>query len=127
MKKAITLLMFFVVAVFADTFTDSRDGKTYKTVKIGKQTWMAQNLDYHGSDGYLGLCYGDYPRSGIREPENCQKYGRLYDYNEALKACPKGWHLPSDNEWQTFVDFAGGISVHGLRPQLCEQELLQQI
>jgi len=95
------------------SFTDSRDGKKYKYVKIGKQTWMAQNLDYHGNDGYFGLCYGDEPQKKIKKPENCQKYGWLYDWNEAMKACPKGWHLPSVKEWQTLVDFAGGKEVAG--------------
>jgi len=114
MKKIITLLALFSIAVSAQgTFTDSRDGKKYKTVKIGRQTWMAQNLDYHGSDGYLGLCYGDNPKKGIRKPENCKKYGRLYDWNEAMKACPQGWHLPSYEEWQVLVDFAGGDGIAG--------------
>ena len=114
MKKVIALLALFCMAVYAqDTFTDPRDGKKYKSAKIGKQTWMAQNLDYHGEDGYLGLCYGDEPKKKIKKPENCKKYGRLYDWNEAKKACPKGWHLPSDKEWQTLVDFAGGEKVAG--------------
>ncbi len=114
MKKIITLLTLFSIAASAqNTFTDPRDGKTYKTVKMGKQTWMAQNLDYHGDDGYLGLCYGDDPKKGDKNPENCQKYGRLYDWSEAMKACPKGWHLPSNKEWQTLVDFAGGDEVAG--------------
>jgi uncharacterized protein (TIGR02145 family) len=91
--------------------TDSRDGKKYKAVVIGKQTWMAQNIDYHGTDGFLGLCYGDRPKDKIKNPENCQKYGRLYDWEEAKKACPKGWHLPSGKEWKTLVDFAGGNKV----------------
>jgi len=114
MKKIIILLALFSIAVSAQgTFTDSRDGKKYKTVKIGKQVWMAQNLDYHGSDGYLGLCYGDNPQQKVRKPENCQKYGRLYDWDEAMKACPKGWHLPSKKEWQTLADFVGGADVAG--------------
>jgi uncharacterized protein (TIGR02145 family) len=112
MKKVITLLALLGVAVFAQgTFTDSRDGKKYRTVKIGEQVWMAQNLDHHGADGYLGLCYGDEPQSKIRKPENCNKYGRLYDWKEAIKSCPAGWHLPSDKEWQTLVNFAGGNKV----------------
>jgi len=114
MKKVIALLALFCIAAYAqDTFTDPRDGKNYKTVKIGSQTWMAQNLDYHGEDGYLGLCYGDEPQKKIKKPENCKKYGRLYDWNEAIKTCPKGWHLPSNKEWQTLVDFAGGDDVAG--------------
>ena len=79
------------------TFTDSRDGKKYGTVKINDQTWLAENLDYEveGSE-----CYGN-------DPANCTKYGRLYDWKTALNICPKGWHLPSDKEWQTLEDFAG--------------------
>jgi uncharacterized protein (TIGR02145 family) len=95
------------------TFTDARDKKTYKAVKIGEQTWMAENLNYHGEDGFLGLCYGDKPREKIRKPENCKKYGRLYDWNEAMKACPSSWHLPTKEEWQKLSDFAGGDRVAG--------------
>ncbi|MCL2208351.1 MAG: hypothetical protein FWB90_09735 [Fibromonadales bacterium] len=111
MKKVIILLTLLNIAVLAQqqgTFADPRDKKKYNTIKIGMQTWMAQNLDYQGADGFLGLCYGDDPRRKIRKPENCQKYGRLYDWEEANKACPSGWHLPSDKEWQTLVNFAGG-------------------
>jgi len=82
------------------SFTDSRDGKTYKSVKIGSQTWMAQNLDYHGEDGYLGSCYSD-------NPDYCAKYGRLYNLKTALTVCPVGWHLPSVTEWITLTDYVG--------------------
>ena len=116
MKKAITMLILLCVAAFAQqkgTFTDARDGKKYKIVKIGEQVWMAQNLDYHGEDGYLGLCYGDVPKNKIRKPENCKKYGRLYSWNEAINACPAGWHLSSDGEWRTLVNFLGGSEAAG--------------
>jgi len=113
-RNAFVLAIAMATCAFAQgTFTDSRDGKKYKTVEIGSQIWMAQNLDYHGEDGFLGLCYGDVPKNKIRKPENCKKYGRLYDWEEALKACPSGWHLPSYEEWQTLVDFAGGDKVAG--------------
>ncbi|MDR2555972.1 MAG: fibrobacter succinogenes major paralogous domain-containing protein [Fibromonadaceae bacterium] len=83
---------------------DSRDNKTYKTVKIGEQVWMAENLNFEAKEG--SMCYDN-------KPDNCNKYGRLYDWNTAMKACPNGWHLPSDKEWQTLVDFAGGVKVAG--------------
>jgi len=85
------------------TFTDPRDGKTYKTVTIGKQTWLAENLKYEASSSK----YYD------NNPANGQKYGRLYDWETAKKACPTGWHLPSINEWQELVNFAGGDEVAG--------------
>jgi uncharacterized protein (TIGR02145 family) len=104
------------VAVFAQqkgSFVDARDKKTYKTVKIGTQTWMAENLNYHGEDGFLGLCSGDEPNKKIKKPENCKKYGRMYSWEEAIAACPENWHLPNDKEWQTLVDFAGGDTIAG--------------
>jgi uncharacterized protein (TIGR02145 family) len=82
-----------------DTFTDSRDGQTYKVVKIGNQVWMAENLNYETSTG--SWCYDD-------DTENCDKYGRLYDWKTARKACPKGWHLPTDAEFRRLISFLGG-------------------
>jgi len=85
------------------SYTDTRDKKTYKTVKIGEQTWMAENLNYEASDSY---CYDN-------KPENCQKYGGLYNWETAETACPSGWHLPNKEEWQVLVDFAGGSEIAG--------------
>ncbi|MDR3001972.1 MAG: hypothetical protein LBU89_12000 [Fibromonadaceae bacterium] len=116
MKKTIMMVFLLCTIVFAQqkgTFTDPRDKKTYKTVKIGEQTWMAQNLDYHGEDGFFGLCYGDEPKKKRKPKLNCKNYGRLYDWKEAMEACPAGWHLPSNKEWQILVDFAGGDKVAG--------------
>jgi uncharacterized protein (TIGR02145 family) len=86
----------------ANTFTDSRDGKKYKTVKIGTQTWMAENLAYKTNSG----CWA-YEESS----NNVAKYGYLYDWETAKSACPKGWHLPSDEEWTTLTDYLGGANL----------------
>jgi uncharacterized protein (TIGR02145 family) len=109
MKKIATSIALLCVAVLAQQqsiFTDSRDGKNYKTVKIGAQVWMAQNLDYGGKNGDIGVCYD-------KKPENCKKYGALYSADEAKQVCPAGWHLPSRKEWQELIDFAGGVDIAG--------------
>jgi len=73
----------------SNTFTDSRDGKTYRMVVIGGKTWMAENLNYQKGNSW---CYGN-------NSSNCNKYGRLYNWNTAKSACPAGWHLPTRQEW----------------------------
>ncbi|MCL2218405.1 MAG: fibrobacter succinogenes major paralogous domain-containing protein, partial [Chitinispirillia bacterium] len=86
-----------------DTFTDPRDGKTYRTVSIGNQTWMAENLNYQTGKS---SCYKN-------KDDNCQKYGRLYDWNTAMSACPAGWRLPSNSDWDDLVQTAGGYKIAG--------------
>jgi beta-galactosidase len=81
------------------TFTDPRDGKTYKTVKIGKQVWMAENLAFKPKSGN----YWAYDNNS----SNVAKYGYLYDWQTARDVCPKGWRLPSDAEWTELTDFVG--------------------
>ena len=73
------------------SFTDPRDIQKYKIVKIGEQTWFAQNLNYASGNGTF--CYQD---QGI----NCSQYGKLYFYAVAKSACPEGWHLPDEDEWK---------------------------
>jgi len=70
------------------------DGNSYPTVQIGEQVWMAKNLNVK-MDG--SWCYEN-------DPANCEKYGRLYNWEAAMKACPDGWHLPSRVEMETFIE-----------------------
>jgi len=107
MKKAPLFFLFlFALAAYGQqgqSFLDSRDGKKYKTVKIGNQTWMAENLNY---DAKSSKCYDN-------KPENCTKYGRLYNWETAMKACPPGWHLPNESEYEMLNEAVGGEEVAG--------------
>ena len=103
MTIAILIIAVNSIAQVTGTYTDSRDSTTYKTVKIGAQTWMAENLNHATSDSW---CYNDSNR-------NCITYGRLYTWAAAKVVCPKDWHLPSDSEWTTLTTYIGGGDIVG--------------
>jgi len=106
---------------YSGTFTDPRDGKTYKTIRIGEQLWMAENLKYNTRRSNSSKCYNNLN-------SNCDTYGRLYDWRDAMQLpttstdrstgsndipsgfqgiCPAGWHIPSDAEWQILINYIG--------------------
>ena len=101
-----TILAISLNAQEKGSFTDSRDGKIYKTTKIGTQIWMAENLAYKQKDGVYSV-YDNNP--------NLVKFGYLYDWETACKVCPTGWHLPCDTEWTVLVNFSGGEINAGIK------------
>jgi uncharacterized protein (TIGR02145 family) len=123
------------------TLEDGRDHKIYKTVKLGNQWWMAENLNYADSVKTPSLkgkswCYLD-------ESENCVKYGRLYTWAAAIDSvalatdkknprdcgymrssknilpdvvqgiCPDGWHLPDYDDISDLLPYVGGYNIAG--------------
>ena len=102
-------------------------GQTYKTVVIGKQTWMAENLNYNPGTGN-STCYNN-------QASNCTNYGRLYDWATAMNLasscntsfctsqiqtkhrgiCPIGWHIPSGGDWDALETAVGGRSTAGTK------------
>ncbi|MBR2091166.1 MAG: fibrobacter succinogenes major paralogous domain-containing protein [Fibrobacter sp.] len=94
-----------------DSIVDNRDGQIYKTVKIGEQVWMAQNLNYIDTAKAIfkdsSWCYDNNPR-------NCALAGRLYTWTVAKDSlCPEGYHLPDTTEWNTLFASVGGTANAG--------------
>lgn len=108
-----------------ETVTDI-DGNVYQTVKIGDQCWMKENLKvthYRNGDAipnvtgddWSGLFTGAYCDYDNNEG-NVAVYGRLYNWyavDDSRGLAPEGWHVPSENEWQTLADYLGGEAVAG--------------
>jgi len=94
------------------------DGNVYRTVKIGDQWWMAENLRVtHNPEGKL---IESYAPNG--DPESILVYGRLYSWNVAMNGtpsertrgiAPKGWHIPNNDDWQVLFDHLGGVDIAG--------------
>lgn len=126
-----------VAIIYGGDIFDTRDGKTYRTVVIGTQVWMAENLSFGGSGGNVGVCYGtdgilkidgpdgtgtiDHRYTDEEILEYCTQYGRLYDWETVMASaassdkvpsevkgiCPDGWHVPSDKEWEMLALYVG--------------------
>lgn len=99
-----------------NNFTDSRDGKTYRTILINGQEWMAENLAYlpvinSPTGGSINDPYYyvyDYSGNSVEEAktlDNYHVYGVLYNYSAALESCPSGWHLPTNEEWTAMENY----------------------
>lgn len=87
---------------------DARDGHKYKAKRLAGQCWMVENLN-HKAEGQDAYCYEDVT-------SYCNDFGALYKWDAAMNnekkeksrgACPKGWHVPSDAEWQNLIDSSG--------------------
>jgi len=118
----------YVVKTMYGTVTDY-DGNTYQTVMIGTQEWMAENLrvtHYRNGDPIPNItdngqwsaatsgAYCSYDNSS----SNASTYGLLYNFYavaDARNLCPTGWHVPTDAEWTTLIDYLGGTSVAGAK------------
>jgi uncharacterized protein (TIGR02145 family) len=117
--------------VIGGKWIDTRDGHSYSTVPIGDQIWMAENMAYlpfvnnvddgsedQGKDNdpfYYVNGYNGTDTSAAKRTASFNQYGVLYNYNAAVKACPDGWHLLTDEEWMDLELYLGMTSVEVTR------------
>ena len=99
----VAILCLAILSACSESFSDPRDGNTYKVIHAGSQIWMAENLAYETEGSYC-------PAGDSR---NCSKYGRLYAWEAARGACPDGWRLPDSTDFAGLVELAGGPAVAG--------------
>ena len=112
MRKIVLILIgvSLTAMVSAQETVKDVDGNEYKTVKIGSQTWMAENLKVTKTPDGKAIkqyCYDN-------DKKNCKKYGGLYTWEVAKEICPSGWHLPDDYEWTTLTDNFSDIRQAGV-------------
>jgi uncharacterized protein (TIGR02145 family) len=122
-NRKTNFIMLMLSSVLCFTACNNADGLL--SVKIGNQEWASENLNVStfrngdaipeaqtseawfkaGEEGKPAWCYSE------KNPENGNKYGRLYNWyavNDARGLAPSGWHIPSDAEWTTLTDNLGG-------------------
>jgi uncharacterized protein (TIGR02145 family) len=135
--KNIFLIVYLLIIGFSysqttGTLTDSRDGKVYKTVVIGTQTWMAENLNVSsfrngdpipeaktdeewikaGENEQPAWCYYN------NDPKNGVKFGKLYNWyavNDPRGLASLGWHVSTYEEWNELINYLGGVSEAGIK------------
>jgi uncharacterized protein (TIGR02145 family) len=105
------ILLFFFAVIMAcnseddiTSFTDSRDGNEYQLFHYGNQIWMAENLKFNAGDS--SWAYND-------DSDFVKIYGRLYDWDTAVEACPDGWRLPLHQDFNLLVNNLGGPEIAG--------------
>jgi uncharacterized protein (TIGR02145 family) len=132
MKYSLLTVLALTLSLFAFSQLKDIDGNKYKIVKIGKQEWMAENLNVThfingdeipqaktneewikaAEEGKPAWCYYD------NNPANGKKYGKLYNWfavNDPRGLAPKGWHIPTDPEWTALTDYLGGEEKSGAK------------
>jgi uncharacterized protein (TIGR02145 family) len=136
MKTSLSLIFLLSVSISiaqqTGTITDARDGKTYKTVVIGTQTWMAENLNVSSFRNGDLILEAKSKEEWIAADENKQPawcyynndtangriYGKLYNFfavNDPRGLAPESWHISTYEEWNEIMNYFGGVSEAGIK------------